>query len=610
MEIQKLMKNLLLEDKHSDLYKEFSELPIDWQYSNEEHKKEVFDKVWNADPTPTKKYLPWIFKDIVNQNRRNLIDIVNTTGWVANKMDYIEKGVTKSIIDEWENRIKRGDLKDFSKEFEKIAKSPKDINSYPDIQSIEFFYDHIKKYRSSKEELKQAKQEAVKLYEDSEYLIVKPLSYLASCVYGNETKWCISSRDTSRHFDDYIQDSLFVFVINKKSRDPQSSKFALRIYKNKKTPIEVWDQIDTPRSLDYLYEKMPDIAPILSNVLKISVGDYSELKEFKEGKLKAEQVFATNPNYEVTEDGYLTIYFEDSDEFFSKILKSSMEEWEYSMITAIYSNRYHDYNFYDSFTSKDDISDGYAIGSLDEDNIELLEKIANIYAPNILNKKFKLDERDYHQLLGEMISSDKNFLESLSYEHAAAMDEAIEKGISESVEDEYCDVLSYLDVKKEKCFSQYVTTVDNMLSLYEKHGKINNSIFKVLSNGVENIVYLPSLIERQLEIYDDNLFVERWNREANWLLEKYYNKLLEEFEDNEYSFDDYQESVDYVVKNFGFNIEKVIPTTPEQYFSVLGVQPDGKITISIRKGDQIFKVVVSMEQLQTILKNYKLFDIV
>lgn len=609
MEIQKLMKNLLLEDKRSDLFKEFSELPIDWHSSNEEHKREMFDKVWNADSTPTKKYLPWVFKQIVAQNKRNLTDIINITSHVDEYMDYIQKGVTQFIIDEFDNKLRRGNLKMFANEFKKIVQSPKDINSYPDLDSIEIFYHHVKENRSSKDELKLAKENSIKLYEDSNYLIVKPLTYQSSCVYGKETKWCIASRDTSGHWDNYIKNSLFVFVINKKSKDPKYSKFALRVYKKKSQGIEVWDQQDVLTTFDVLYEKMPGIQPILSDVLKISTGDYFDLMLIKEKKQRPEVLFATNPNIDVSSEGELYISFEDFEDFANKILKSSIEDWELSMLIAINGKGYHDYEYYDAYQSKEEISQGYVISSLNSDNLELLDRIANILNPKILSKKHKLDEREYFELLGEMISSEDRLLTDLAYEHSYAMNIAIEKGIEESIEKEFCDLLSMFNIKEEKCFKEYVTTVDNMLSLYERYGKKENSIFKVLRNAVEYSASIPSLFESYYEIYDDDLFYEKWNGEAGYILEKYLDKLLEDFDDNN-DIDEYQRTIEYVVKNFGFNVEKEIPSTPGQHFSILGVLPNSKITVAIRKGEDVFKANITIQQLETILKNYKLFDIV
>jgi hypothetical protein len=74
--------------------------------------------------------------------------------------------------------------------------------------------------------------------------------------------------------------------------------------------------------------------------------------------------------------------------------------------------------------------------------------------------------------------------------------------------------------------------------------------------------------------------------------------------------DEYSKIVDYIVKNFGFNVRKNIPTQPDTYFEIVGVEPQNEVLIEITKGYKRKRLLVSLEQLETLLKNYKLFDII
>lgn len=45
------------------------------------------------------------------------------------------------------------------------------------------------------EKFKVASQERIKLFENEDFLLVLPLTHLASCKYGAKTKWCTSAKD-------------------------------------------------------------------------------------------------------------------------------------------------------------------------------------------------------------------------------------------------------------------------------------------------------------------------------------------------------------------------------------------------------------------------------
>jgi hypothetical protein len=296
--INEVMSMLLVEDRRSDLLTKFKSLNINWPTrTTEENKDELFRLIWDRDLSPTKKYIPWLFRQIELNPGLNPYSLDDTMFDISTYMELIEKRTNKGIETDFQNRLKNGDLQNFALVYDKILKAPKDINSYDSINALREYYKHIKEYTFAKDEIKKAKKESKKLYEDANYLIVQPLSYTASCVYGAGTKWCVSSRDTDRHFEDYTRSSKFVYVINKKSNDRKYGKFALRIPNNKKESTEVWDQQDARSTFDIMFEKMPGINLILDDILNISTNEYQILKKYQEGKIKEDEVFLPNTNF-------------------------------------------------------------------------------------------------------------------------------------------------------------------------------------------------------------------------------------------------------------------------------------------------------------------------
>ena len=54
------------------------------------------------------------------------------------------------------------------------------------------------------------------VYDGKDWVIVKPSCWESSCVYGNDTRWCISSKvDHKRFWDNYSENGEFYFLISK-----------------------------------------------------------------------------------------------------------------------------------------------------------------------------------------------------------------------------------------------------------------------------------------------------------------------------------------------------------------------------------------------------------
>ena len=136
--INEIMSLLLVEDKRSDFFEKYKQLPLEFKPEDgEDIRKAFFETLWAADTSTNKKYIPWFFKVIEKEERSvSPIGLDYNLGQVSRQMDYIEKKVNKYAIEMWKNRLENGDLKYFSLLYDKIAKAPKDINSYPDITSI------------------------------------------------------------------------------------------------------------------------------------------------------------------------------------------------------------------------------------------------------------------------------------------------------------------------------------------------------------------------------------------------------------------------------------------------------------------------------------------
>jgi len=190
---------------------------------------------------------------------------------------------------------------------------------------------------------------------------------------------------------------------------------------------------------------------------------------------------------------------------------------------------------------------------------------------------------------------------------------AMTVGLEGAIYDEYCDPMSVFGVDvatrngSRRCFVQYKTTVDNMIELYEKQDKKSVSVYSILALSLESETSVPDIFESTWEYEDRDIFEDGWQSESRKVLEDFYEKITDEDDGYFDDLDEYKELIDYVINGFGFNISREIKTQPGSYFKILEITPDNKIKVEINKGYERRHYLLSTEQLETLVRNYKLF---
>lgn len=80
-----------------------------------------------------------------------------------------------------------------------------------------------------------------RVYEDQEWLILKPLTYESSRKYGSGTRWCTTSSDTSEYFNKYAH-GILIYVLNKVNGLKVAVHADLR--NGKYQDLSFWNQTD------------------------------------------------------------------------------------------------------------------------------------------------------------------------------------------------------------------------------------------------------------------------------------------------------------------------------------------------------------------------------
>jgi len=140
-------------------------------------------------------------------------------------------------------------LKDFNNHLDNNRTKIKDISLIKDFRDL---HEQLV-YAELKLKKKDIKKEISILYKDKEWLILKPLSYEASKIYGAGTKWCTSSREDDKAFYNYSNDGVLLYVIKLGTDE----KFGVHWYfeKNKSIEMSWWDVED--RKVDSLTLNVP-----------------------------------------------------------------------------------------------------------------------------------------------------------------------------------------------------------------------------------------------------------------------------------------------------------------------------------------------------------------
>jgi hypothetical protein len=150
-----------------------------------------------------------------------------------------------------------------------------------------------------KVDAKQLEGEIVKVYEDDEWLLLRPLTYSSSKKYGSNTKWCTTQESNSEYFIKYSSKGVLIYCMNKKTGYKVASFCSL----DKNDPeFSFWNQKDT--RIDSLQSELTEeLLKIIREVCldpKAKTNRYllSDDQRVKEEKLLGTRLYTSGALYE------------------------------------------------------------------------------------------------------------------------------------------------------------------------------------------------------------------------------------------------------------------------------------------------------------------------
>lgn len=216
----------------------------------------LIDLMGKLDTSETKKYTQFLFKILKNNFDNDMKYFIKESSDREKKVNEIlmpntfDGWVTKRVIGNlcgWDEMNLFVDFCDF---MERGLTNEKDISKYDswDMVASEVFQ------AKNRNLFKKAKKEVKVVYEDDQYMCIKPLTYAASVSYGYQTKWCTASVHESSYFYNHSKEGVLVYLIDKINNVKfgfYHNSYQIQIYNQKDDRI---DSMETGLPLELLHK--------------------------------------------------------------------------------------------------------------------------------------------------------------------------------------------------------------------------------------------------------------------------------------------------------------------------------------------------------------------
>jgi hypothetical protein len=172
-----------------------------------------------------------------------------------------------------------------------------DVNKYKDFEELRMAVNEA----MIKYEYKDREKGIAIVLENEEYLFLRPLTYEASMKYGSNTKWCTAATSSRRQFDEYTQNGILIYIMDKKT----TQKTAIHMFVNSDGTVRTttfWNAADN--QIDSLETNIDLVvlSEVLKDVKKMPRTNLDIAKEL--GVSDAEIEYAVKSEGQAMEDHY------------------------------------------------------------------------------------------------------------------------------------------------------------------------------------------------------------------------------------------------------------------------------------------------------------------
>lgn len=277
---------------------------------------------------------------------------------------------------------------------------------------------------------------------------------------------------------------------------------------------------------------------------------------------------------------------------------------------------YHSRVFLDNYSAEQDFAEGYIIRHFSEENIEKLKEILKLINKKLLTQFIEGGNDDI--VSQYLLLKFQDECESIAHEYAEHHDECLVEGMKEYLRQKKCGILNKFKIMEMQCQRKYVTTVGNIIKLYEKYGHFGNKdedILKLLHEIIneEGLEDDDDYGDDYYAYYDERNFdSEGFNSWVGVQLNKMMDEIEEDFDpesmEKENKLYDLMEKLNYTFNRWYYFPEEKQKKDSKSNFMIEKFE-DGKILVTYNemyKKIQHFKM--GFEDFINFLYHPELFD--
>jgi hypothetical protein len=334
------------------------------------------------------------------------------------------------------------------------------------------------------------------------------------------------------------------------------------------------------------------------------------LKDYVKGKIQKWELEDSDPDiYHVREDrsnlgqSVIKLGFND-DKFWKSVGLHEDDVWFMKMINSHYS----DYEFMDSYSVKEDFSNGYTIFyELNDDNIEKLKLISRYIFP----KKFDLENEEFRsdfaeKLLTSFKRQTQDILDDYQNEKNREMTRVAQERIGKEL-DNYFNEFGFTYIPDD----EFTTTVANLIMWYIRENAIHEPIEKLLPKIFSSSrISVGGWQENSYEYQDSKEFD---SVSFNNYVERKLDEIIERIEDgadSDFDVKDYVAMVDRISKKIEVGKWHNLPKKKDVRFYIENFEMNpNKVVVKLSRALQQRELKLSEENFYHLLYQPTLFNL-
>lgn len=297
---------------------------------------------------------------------------------------------------------------------------------------------------------------------------------------------------------------------------------------------------------------------------------------------------------------YISLFYPKSDDYWGDVSSFIMD------LNRGYSN----YTFTDYSQIETDWNEGYLVGNFNEENIKLMNQIGAFFYPSEFRSHVNGGENSMNMLCEKLSTMFSREISDIIDEFHMLDEDARKNGILEDVSKSFCNSFEPYGIFANNCMSNYVTTVNILISLYEKYKMQGFSIINLLKAIVDkNNLYGDDYQENYYDYYA-NFDNEQFNRVVSNTLSNILDKVEDNSEKYFTNIEEYRKLIDAVSK-YGFNKWNILPSGDAKRFFIQDIDKDTNKVMLLVRSDKTGKVEsrsYDLEGFNDFLHNKELFE--